>query len=132
MYLPAAATITHPILNNNLKYSYRTSYFTLAQMIISLERLFLRTVLKYSSNYCLFLSIFIGIIDAVFLFQQIKEHFVLLRVAYLLLIANIIRHYLVAQGFLSKIDQHTYRTPRCLEIIQQLRYKIVPNYISNK
>ena len=82
MYLPAASTITHPILNNNLQYSYRTSYFTLAQMIISFERLFLRTVLKYSSNHCLFLSIFVGITDAVFLFQQIKEHFVLLRVAY--------------------------------------------------
>ena len=77
--------------------------------------------IDYQYNHCLFLSIFVGIIDAVFLFQKVKEHFVLLRVAYLLLIANVIRHYLIAQGFLSKIDQHPHRQPRRLQIIQQLR-----------
>ena len=57
-----------------------------------------------------------------FMFQKkIKEHLVLLRVAYLLLIANVIRHYLVAQGFLSKINQHPHRHTRRLQIIQQLR-----------
>ena len=77
--------------------------------------------IDYQYNHCLFLSIFVGIIDAVFLFQKVKEHFVLLRVAYLLLIANVIRHYLIAQGFLSKIDQHPHRQPRRFQIIQQLR-----------
>ena len=77
--------------------------------------------IDYQYNHCLFLSIFVGIIDAVFLFQKVKEHFVLLRVAYLLLIANVIRHYLIAQGFLSKINQHPHRQPRRLQIIQQLR-----------
>ena len=56
-----------------------------------------------------------------FMFQKIKEHLVLLRVACLLLIANVIRHYLVAQEFLSKIDQHPHRHTRRLQIIQQLR-----------
>ena len=69
----------------------------------------------------IFFYIFVGIIDAVFLFQKIKEHFVLLRVANLLLIANVIRHYLVAQGFLSKINQHPHRHTRRFQIIQQLR-----------
>ena len=77
--------------------------------------------IDYQYNHCLFLGIFVGIIDAVFLFQKVKEHFVLLRVAYLLLIANVIRHYLVAQGFLSKINQHPHRQTRRLQIIQQLR-----------
>ena len=57
--------------------------------------------INYQYNHWIFFYIFVGITDAVFLFQKIKEHFVLLRVAYLLLIANVIRHYLVAQGFLS-------------------------------
>ena len=73
--------------------------------------------IDYQYNHCLFLSIFVGIADAVFLFQKIKEHLVLLRVACLLFIANVIRNYLVAQGFLPKINQYPHRQPRRLQII---------------
>ena len=38
--------------------------------------------IDYQYNHRIFISIFVGIIDAVFLFQKIKEHFVLLRAAY--------------------------------------------------
>ena len=65
--------------------------------------------INYQYHHWIFFYIFVGIIDAVFLFQKIKEHFVLLRVANLLLIANVIRHYLVTQGFLPEIDQHPHR-----------------------
>ncbi len=46
--------------------------------------------INYQYNHWIFFYIFVGIADAVFLFQKIKEHLVLLRVACLLLIANVI------------------------------------------
>ena len=38
--------------------------------------------INYQYNHWIFFYIFVGIKDAVFLFQKIKEHFVLLRAAY--------------------------------------------------
>ena len=70
--------------------------------------------IKQNSIHLLFLDIFVAIIDGVFLFQKIKEHFVLLLVACLLLISNVIRYNLVAQRLLSEINQYPHRHTRRL------------------